>query len=63
MTFAEKIKYVRETQYLSQEMLAAQLGIAFATVNRWETGKCEPSWKMQRIFRNYCEQHNIVFEE
>jgi len=63
MTFAEKVKHVRVTLYLSQEMLAKELGIAFATVNRWENGKCEPNWKAQRLFRDFCEKNGIKFEE
>ena len=36
MTFAEKVKYVRGKLLLSQEDLAKQVGVSFATVNRWE---------------------------
>ena len=36
MEFSEQVKYVREKLFLSQEMLAKELGVSFATVNRWE---------------------------
>ena len=39
MTFAEKLQYVRKQLFLSQEAIAKELGVSFATVNRWENGK------------------------
>lgn len=36
MEFSEQVKYVREDYFLSQEMLAKELGVSFAMVNRWE---------------------------
>lgn len=59
MTFAEKIQIVRKQLFLSQEALAKELGVSFATVNRWENGKCEPSYKAQKAFNNFCEKHHI----
>ena len=38
MEFKDKVKSVRKKIYLSQEALAKELGVAFATVNRWERG-------------------------
>ena len=37
------IKKLRTTLSLTQEQLAAKIGITFSTVNRWENGKCNPS--------------------
>lgn len=37
------VKEVRRQLALSQEDLARQLGISFATVNRWENGQVKPS--------------------
>ena len=34
MDFAEKVKYVRNTQKMSQEDFAHELGVSFATINR-----------------------------
>lgn len=59
MTFAEKMQTVRKQLFLSQEAIAKELGVSFATVNRWEKGKCEPSYKAQKAFNNLCEKHNI----
>lgn len=34
MLFSEKVKCVRKKLYISQESLAKELGVSFATVNR-----------------------------
>ena len=41
-TISIKLRSIREKLNLSQEELAARLGISFATVNRWEGGKASP---------------------
>ncbi|TWT50981.1 helix-turn-helix protein [Rubripirellula amarantea] len=37
------IKSLRGQLEISQEKLAAKLGVTFSTVNRWENGKVQPS--------------------
>ncbi|MEB3277703.1 MAG: helix-turn-helix transcriptional regulator [Lyngbya sp.] len=37
------IRTLRERLGLSQEKLAASLGVSFQTVNRWERGHAKPS--------------------
>ncbi|MGB3401083.1 MAG: helix-turn-helix transcriptional regulator [Microcoleaceae cyanobacterium] len=37
------ISTLRQRLGLSQEKLAAQLGVSFQTVNRWERGHAKPS--------------------
>lgn len=39
---AAALKAIRDKLDLSQEQLAAQLNVSFATVNRWESGKSKP---------------------
>ncbi|MFH1314290.1 MAG: helix-turn-helix transcriptional regulator [Candidatus Eisenbacteria bacterium] len=41
--YRELVKEVRKQLDLSQEDLARELGVSFATVNRWETGRTRPS--------------------
>lgn len=43
MNLPKLLKEVRKQLSLSQEDLARKLGISFATVNRWESGKVRPS--------------------
>ena len=40
---AAKLKRIRQMHNWSQEDLARELGVSFATVNRWENGKTKPS--------------------
>ena len=37
------IRQLRQLTALSHEQLAAQLGVAYCTVNRWENGHIQPS--------------------
>lgn len=43
MDFSDILKEIRKSLHLSQEDLARELGVSYATVNRWETGKNKPS--------------------
>lgn len=63
MTYSEKIKLVRERLLLTQEELAAKLGVNSVTICRWETGKCEPALKAKRSFRDFCAEQGLAFEE
>lgn len=63
MTFADKVKYVREKLKISQEELAHELGVSFATINRWENGSYNPSRLARKAFDEYCTEKSIVFEE
>jgi predicted ATPase/DNA-binding CsgD family transcriptional regulator/DNA-binding XRE family transcriptional regulator/Tfp pilus assembly protein PilF len=40
---ATRLRLLRARLGLSQEQLARQLGVSFATVNRWEAGRSQPS--------------------
>ncbi|PSR18620.1 transcriptional regulator [filamentous cyanobacterium CCP3] len=37
------IRELRQTLKLTQEQFAAQLGVSFPTINRWENGHANPS--------------------
>jgi len=41
--FPAFVKEIRKQLALSQEDLARELGVSFATVNRWENDKAKPS--------------------
>ena len=45
MSFSKEIKTLRQECLLSQEAFAKELGVSFATVNRWEMGKTQPMYK------------------
>ena len=63
MDFKDKVKYVRKKLYLSQQMMAQELGVAFATVDRWESGRCHPNYKAQKAFAEFCKANGIEVEE
>ena len=48
INYAELLKEYREKMFLSQRDFAEQLGISYVTVNRWETGKFDPTIKMKK---------------
>ena len=48
---AEELKKLRQQQGWSQEDLARNLGVSFATVNRWENGKTQPSKMAQSLIK------------
>ena len=62
MSFAEKVKFVRTELKLSQEDLARELGVSFATINRWENGSYNPSRLARKAFEDFCNDKNVNFE-
>ena len=59
MSFAEKVKLVRTELKLSQEDLARELGVSFATINRWENGSYNPSRLAKKsVWRFLWKTHN-----
>ena len=50
----ELIKEARRQLALSQEDLARELGVSFATVNRWENGQVKPSKLAKAQLDNFC---------
>ena len=63
MTEGEKIKAVRYKLFLSQTDLAEKLGVHYTTVNRWERGHYEPTFKARRAFDELCKEKGITFDE
>ena len=62
MNFSEKIKQIRQQRFLSQEAFAKELGVSFATVNRWESEKNKPTYKTMKLIDEYCKNNNIDFD-
>ena len=54
MKSSEIIKEIRSYLNLNQSELADVLGVSFATVNRWEKGRCEPSKIAVNAIKNLC---------
>lgn len=62
MAFAESIKDLRLRAFLTQEEFAKALGVSFATVNRWETGKAKPTIKTMKLIDLYCKDNQFTFD-
>lgn len=62
MGFCEDLKKIRQSQFLSQEAFAKELGVSFATVNRWESGRTKPTYKTMKLIDAFCKQHNIDYD-
>ena len=59
MNYAKAIKELRERMLLSQEEFAKKLGVSFATVNRWENGHHEPTYKARRKIKLLCKKFHV----
>ena len=62
MSFAEDIKRIRRKAFLTQEDFAKEIGVSFATVNRWETEKAKPNLKTMKLIDEYCKKNAIDFD-
>jgi DNA-binding transcriptional regulator YiaG len=56
---SEIIKEIRSHLNVSQEDLARELKVSFATVNRWENGKSTPSKMAKRLLIDLCENKKM----
>ena len=62
MTYAESIKKLRSKMLLTQMEFAQFLGVSFASINRWETGRFEPTMKIKRKLAPLFKEHGIEVE-
>ena len=63
MKSSDIIKDIRSRLGLSQTELAEKLGVSFATVNRWEKGRCEPSQIALNTIKRLCAHNNIDYSQ
>jgi putative transcriptional regulator len=56
-SFAAQVKKARQKLGYSQKRMAKELGVSFATVNRWENKHTEPSQLALRQFERLCEDY------
>lgn len=62
MNYALLIKEIRDELLLTQTELAEILNVSFASVNRWENGRTEPTIKTKRRIKELCIKNNIEME-
>lgn len=53
-SYPSLVKEIRKQLGLSQEDLARELGVSFATVNRWENGQVKPSKLAMAQLNAFC---------
>jgi len=54
--FSIMVKEVRRQLRLSQEALAQELRVSYATINRWENGKTAPFRLAREQFDVFCQK-------
>ena len=62
MSFSNEIKTIRRKCLMSQIEFADALGVSFATVNRWESGKSKPNFKKMKLIDTFCKDRGIDFD-
>jgi len=62
MEYAELIVQIRKECSMSQEDFAKELGVSFATVNRWERRRTKPSQMAIHSIEDFCRRHQIEYE-
>lgn len=50
------VKDIRRQLSISQEDLARELGVSYATVNRWENGQAKPSKLARAQLDAFCDR-------
>lgn len=60
---SEQIKITRQKAFLSQDAFAKELGVAYSTINRWETGKSKPNLSAMKAIKEFCSKNNIPYDE
>lgn len=60
---SEEIKKARQKAFLSQDAFAKKLGVAYSTINRWETGRSKPNLSAMKAIKEFCSQSDIPYEE
>ena len=62
MSFSEDIRKIRHRVLLTQEDFAKEIGVSYATINLWETGKAKPNIKTMKLIDAYCKKNQIDFD-
>jgi DNA-binding XRE family transcriptional regulator len=55
MNYKKIVKEIRKKLIITQVELAELLGVSFSSINRWETGKHEPTTKIKRKLVEICK--------
>lgn len=53
------IKQIRETMLLTQKEFSEEIKVSLSTIQKWEWGLINPSFKHQRKILEFCKKHEI----
>ena len=59
----ELLKKIRESANYSQVEMSDELGVSFATINRWENGHTIPNMLAQEKIYDFCVKHSVPLYE
>ncbi len=62
MSFPKEVKRIRQRSFLTQQDFADKIGVAFSTVNRWESGRAKPNLKAMKSINVFCLENNLPYE-
>lgn len=63
MTYQEAVIKLRKKLLLTQMEFAEYMGVSFATINRWERGRFDPTIKMKRKLQPLFDKYGIELED
>lgn len=63
MNLPNEIRLIRQKALLTQETFAKELGVAFSTVNRWESGRAHPNMTGMNRLKQFCDSRQLSFDE
>ena len=63
MEVCQKLVYLRGILNLSQEGLARELGVSFATINRWENEHYAPNKRYLIAIDEFAKRNGIQFDK
>lgn len=62
MKLKDQLVLIRAKLNLSQEALARELKVSFATINRWEQGRVVPQRRYLIALAEFCKKKNVQFQ-
>lgn len=59
---SDELRIARQKAFLTQDAFAQRIGVAFSTINRWETGKSKPNLSAMKSIKTFCEDNHIPYD-
>ena len=63
MEFSDKLRQIIQKRNITQEKFAEEIGVSFATVNRWCQGHIKPRESTLLQIERYCKNYLIDLNE